>query len=298
MSTGNRYKWNDRNDTNGVEGKFAVYISFAVDTDIEDRLQDTQKKVIALEKKIKRIRKDRDSETDESKRKNLNNSYLINESEYNSTKAEVKKLEELEKIARHNSDTEYRITRLKDIYSRKEALCVEIIRNGLEDGKLISASTRIDEDIYRLEEYGVYMTVPCYDELARHIKEIYFDLKVHEQENIDNNVPEGVIRRFIELCAVEIMEPDRLKDTDKKNTLYYVDVATVAEWYQDSSLKRYSLTEIKEALSIYGYTKTNRGRNDLTVMDSVTKKARKVIAFDKGRMDAVIKMINSGGNNE
>ena len=45
--------------------------------------------------------------------------------------------------------------RLKDIYTREEAVRIQIINNGIVDGCIITSTNKIGEDIYKLEKYGM-----------------------------------------------------------------------------------------------------------------------------------------------
>ncbi|MBQ3794858.1 MAG: hypothetical protein II842_01005 [Butyrivibrio sp.] len=270
QSHNSRYKWND----NMNDDMTALYISIAVDDDIADKKTNKDNEAKELARKISKLNDQRKKEKDDNKRKGLNNEYLVTDSKYRALVAEANRLEELKLIADRNKDTQFRVTRLKDVYSRKEALRIDIIRNKVEDGSLVSASTRIADDIYRLEDYGVYMSVASFDELARFIRDKYFELNAIDREYIENDIPESIVRQFVELCAEHWKEDASAVIDNTASKLLYVPVSTIKEWHNDSAYRRFPLTDIKEALAIYGYTKTNAGRNDYT-----DRKHGKVIAF-------------------
>lgn len=108
--------------------------------------------------------------------------YLKAKEGYLTTKKTISRYEEYWKINKRNEGMSLTIERLKDLYSRKEAVSIVIKYNGIEDGKVISTVTKINEDVYRLEEYGIYLTAPYYDKLAKLIRDVYFDLDAQEQE--------------------------------------------------------------------------------------------------------------------
>lgn len=269
-SHNSRYKW----DYIISEDKTALYISISEDHNISVNKTAKDRETKKLAREISLLNSKRKKEIDENKRKVLNNDYLVADSQYKTACADLKRLEELKLIVDRNKDTRFRVTRLKDVYSRKEALCIDIIRHGIEDGKLISKSTKILEDIYQLEDFGVYMTVPCFDELARVIREKYFELMAIDREYIENDLPEVIVKQFVELCVEHWKEDDAVVINNTASNLLYVPVSIIKEWHNDSAYRRFSLTDIKEALAIYGYTKTNAGRNDYT-----DRKHGKVIAF-------------------
>jgi len=234
-------------------------------------------KVTALEEmeeewsqKVRQAKKEMDdSKTPEDKTANTEKYLSIND-KYTSIKRKLSKNTEYAKISERNKGMSLTVERLKDIYSRKEAVSIIVNYNGKEDGKIISTISKIKEDVYRLEEYGIYLTAPYYDNLATLIRDVYFDLEQQNKEYIENEVSIEVVKRFYEICMEEIEEyNEKVKDEKDKITLqdqeYYIPVKLFKEWYINRSFKKYSITELKEALSIYGYARTNKGRNDLTV---------------------------------
>lgn len=250
-----------------VEGK--CNISFVTVEDLETKLSDSKELEKAYGKEVKEQEKSMvNAKTPEEKTKYTEN-YLVSKEKYIENKRDISKYEEYAKISKRNAGMSLIVERLKDLYSRKEAVSIVIYYDGLEDGKIISTIMKINEDVYRLEEYGIYLTAPYYDKLAEIIKDVYFDLVPQEKEYIENEVSVKVVERFYEICLEEIEEHNqKAKEEDKitmKGKEYYVPVKLFKEWYVNSSFKRYSITELKEALSIYGYARTNPGRNDLTV---------------------------------
>lgn len=153
------------------------------------------------------------------------------------------------------------VTRLKDKYTRKEAIAISIQNNGADNGKVITSISNIAEDVYKLEQFGVYLTPPYADELAKIIMNNYYEMPVIEQEYIENDVPLEMITEFIKVCS----QFDILKYINEKDKRYIdIPVSDFKSIHNDSVFRKYNLTDIKEALSIYGFAYTNAGRNDYT----------------------------------
>lgn len=153
------------------------------------------------------------------------------------------------------------VTRLKDKYTRKEAIAISIQNNGADNGKVITSISNIAEDVYKLEQFGVYLTPPYADELAKIIMNNYYEMPVIEQEYIENDVPLEMITEFLRACY----QFDILKYLDGKEKKYIdIPVSDFKTIHNDTVFRKYNLTDIKEALSIYGFSYTNAGRNDYT----------------------------------
>ena len=250
-----------------VDGKCNV--SFEVINDLDNELAKLYEDLSAYEACVKENEKNMESATNAKEKTKYTEEYLKAKESYLTTKKTISRYEEYSKISKRNKGMSLTIERLKDQYSRKEAVSIVIKYNDIEDGKVISTVTKINEDVYRLEEYGIYLTAPYYDKLAKLIRDVYFDLDAQEKEYIENEVSKKVVERFYEICMEEIDEyNEKAKEEDKitiKSGEYYIPVKLFKEWYINSSFKRYGITELKEALSIYGYARTNKGRNELTV---------------------------------
>lgn len=277
-----------------------------VDDDIEDKIIQACNKMKELETEISDYKK-RMKEADDDDIQPLRFKQSTCESEYRQIKAQISKYEDKLKIYRHNKDIRLRCERMKDKYSRKECLSVVIVTATGDDGKIVSSSTRISNDIYKLEEFGIYLTEPYYDELSKIIRDIYFDLSAIEQEFIDNDVPRNAVEAFVEMLneelnvtekiknpntpksGEEIVRTNREKYKSKDDSYYDIPVKDFKQLYDNSNFKRFTLTSIKEALIIHGYAKANRGRNDYNVAN-----VGKVIRLYVSEMEK----IGTGDNNE
>ena len=245
-------------------------ISFIKIEELDVKLTASKELLEELNNKVKEDKKNMDnSQPGEEKTKNTD-TYLKSCAKYNAVKKELAMYEENELIHRRNNGKKLCVERLKDTYSRTEAVSIKILdKNNQEDGKIVSTTSKIKEDVYKLEEYGMYLTAPYCDELAKIIKDIYFDLEPQEREYIENNVSKGVAERFYEICMENIKEHnEKAEEKDKiiiKEGYYCVKVSIFNNWYLNSSFKRYSNTDLREALIIYDYARGNKGRNDVTV---------------------------------
>lgn len=239
-------------------------IDLIVRNDYESYIEETRKLLEKQAKERDSLKIQRDNATAEE-RTDLRVQYYAKENDCIETKAELSKWEEHSKVQKRNKGLAIRIERLKDKYSRKESVRVTLVINGIEDARIISTSSMIKEDIYQLEEYGVYLTPPYYDELAKIIRDIYYDMGVVEQEFIENNIPSETVKAIVRMCKHELNEYNGTETIGEDDFHYNIPVKVFKKWYEDSAFKRFSLTSIKEALVNYGYAKANAGRNDHTV---------------------------------
>lgn len=208
--------------------------------------------------------------------------YSTKSDKYIEKRAEVSRLEEQHLIQSRNRGMKVCVERLKDVYSRKENIIVTLIINNVSDGKVISTVGKIKEDIYKLEDFGVYLTAPYYDELAKLIANIYYDIDIQEREFIENDVPQSAVKAFARMICEEIEESEESFINDKG--YYDIPVKIFKGWYDNSSFRRFTLTNLKEALIIHGYAKANKGRNEYTVA-----KVGKVVRLNISELEKVRK---------
>ena len=176
--------YNGENETLGVNTMSGKYRYWSVElknencvidlrnNDNEDALiEETSEKLKILESEKAELKKKRDNATAEE-RASISVDYLAKESQCMETKSVLSKLEEHNKVHKRNKDMHIKVQRQKDKYSRKESVRVVLLIGGIEDARINSTSAKIKDDIYKLEEYGVYLTPPYYDELAKIIRDI------------------------------------------------------------------------------------------------------------------------------
>lgn len=248
--------------------------------DLESEIATAKKKLEEVEAERAEAKKNRDNAKEEELT-NYRYQYYTKDSEYVQSKAGISKLEEHLKIKRRNKGIEIEVHRLKDTYSRKESVCVILLCNSVEEARINSTPSMINEDIYKLEEYGVYLTSPYYDELANAIRDIYFDLEVTEREFIDNDIPKEAVKAIVKMCNEELKTSGEYY-IDKEEKYYNIPVKDFKKWYESSAFRRFSLTSIKEALIIHGYARGNKGRNEHTVAN-----IGKVVSLNKAMIEAV-----------
>lgn len=241
-------------------------IDFVKFENLVEELDKTKAEMDKLETASKELKQKRDMAENSSDRTNFANQYLVADKKYHKSKSDLARMVEHDRVERRNKNKGFIVRRLKDMYSRKENVVVTILSNNIEDCKLVSTTNKINEDIYKIEEYGIYLTPPYLDELAKLIREVYFDIEAKESKFIDNEVPRDTVRAFVSMCNKHLEEnSDPYIDKNNKN-YYNIPVKTFKDWYENSAFRRFSLTSIKEALIIHGYARCNTGRNDLTVL--------------------------------
>lgn len=202
----------------------------------------------------------------------------------------------------------FEIQRLKDQYLFTESLSIENFINGCENGKIITTPSKVHEDIYRFENFGVNMNPSCFDALAKEIKESYFSLKPIYVEFITNDVPTHAVETFARICYSHIQEKETEqealyqaalaagkefeKDTyDSDLPGYYdVPVSDFKSWHTDSVFGNQNITHMKEALKIHKFICCNTGRLDFTIIAKKGNKkgsAVKVMRFDKALLQKI-----------
>lgn len=225
----------------------------------------------------------------ESDLKRIRSEKLDLESKYRKALAKEKSIEsKLENYALVK-DLEFRVTRLKDIYTMMEGIIINVYKNGEENGQVVTDITNVREDVYKLERFGTCMEPKYFDELAKGIRREYPTMKVCERICIDNDVPKKVVEGFAQICFENIMNPQEGEEGYQKieSTFYDVPVAVFKKWYDESFARRYPIVHIKEAFQIYDITKCNPGRNDYTVSAKDGKPSGKVIRFYANKVEGV-----------
>lgn len=243
--------------------------------DFYDVLEKMKEEIKELESQISQMEELRKCKTDNTKRKEIATEIAIQNHKLNELNNDIKSLNERLQIIRRNKGIFFRVRRLKDNISRKEAVSIVIFNNDMEDGKIVTSTIKIGEEIYRLEEYGIYLTELFYEKLAVLIKDKYFDLQPICVDYIDNEIAEQTIKEFVKMCAELFKEnmQNSKQETDVKKRVsvsnnhryYYVPVLLFDSWIHNSKYKKLTNLQIKEALIQYGYIRGNGGRNECTV---------------------------------
>ena len=255
----------------------------------EKVLQQIIDKVQAYDKRKNELKTKRRNTIVSDELSRINREILDIENQYRIAYAEGKGLEEKLSYYNRYHQITYQITRLKDIYSRQEAVRIDILNKGVEDGCIITSSSEIGEDIYKLEKYGIAMSPLYFDELAKIIKSNYFEIEPTERDYIDNEISQTTTEVFVDFCRQKMGR--KIEDyLSSDNDYYDVKTTDITSWYKECPLRRYSLRDIKEAMIIYGYvSKPTKGRTDCTIA------GQKVIRFYRNIMD---KLTYVEGENE
>ena len=268
------WEWETDNETYTVKMK---------DIDIpkaEEQINQLVDTVKELQKKREELIKQKES-CDETQLSKINFAVLDIESQYRNAFSKGKRLEEKCQVYKRYCKIAYQIVRLKDVYSRQEAIYLQIMNDGEGDGVIISNTSKIAEDIYKVENYGISMQPSYLDELAKIICAHYFDMAVTERNYIDNEIPKGVIQKFAEFCRQK-MGKDLQVYLSHDKPHYDVKTTDLNDWYKESPVRRYTFRDIKEALIIYEYVdKPTKGRTDCTIG------GQKVIRFFTSVLDKI-----------
>lgn len=289
MFTEEKYKYWEYS----VKDKNCIINMIHVDVDEKEKeLNTVVEKIKQMSQEHKALQEKRDKEKDSAKKKESNIDLLAVQNKINAARAKgIKAEKELEVFKRYYRIT-YNITRLKDKYSRQEAIHIQILNDDIEDGIIITSTSDVDNDINKLEKFGISLYPTYLDELVKIIKDKYFDIAYTERSYIDNDVPVNAVDAFANLCREEIKKnPDAYI---KKSEMHYdVPHKELNEWYKDSQFRRFTLSELKEALVIHGYMDTpTKGRLDNTI------EGQKVVRFIKNIMDNGDSGKKAGDKNE
>lgn len=260
-------------DRKTTEVNVAGKIDFHIPADLEKKLDEARKNSEKAMEDVKSAKRARDDagEITEEERKEILDTYFSMDKKSVLEKSRALAYEKILSVTKINRDVSFRVERIKDRYSRKEGLVINIIRDGMQDGKIVTAIGSLDKDIFKLEQFGIYLTPPYYGDLSKIISDNYFELATLERDFIGNDVPEQAVKRFAQICYEQIIENlNKEKDSkgvekDPKGKWYYVAPSLVEAWYEESGFRAFKLSSLKEALIIYGYAKANPGRNDLNV---------------------------------
>lgn len=172
----------------------------------------------------------------------------------------------------------FEVIRLKDIYSYEEVIKINAFYDGKEYGSRISKVSKLDTEIISLADIGINLSRVEYIELSNLIKNNYYNLEPQEREAIENNISDRTVEAVVGFYRDYIQE----KQIEQRDGFYNISVEDFKREFNDSSFKRYNISDIKEALKIRGYIKCNAGRNDLAIkVDGVN---RRFISFDAQKL--------------
>lgn len=172
----------------------------------------------------------------------------------------------------------FEIIRLKDVYSYEEVLKINAFYDKKEYGSRISKLSKLDTEIVSLGDIGINLSRVEYIELSNLIKKNYYNLEPQAREAIENNVSDRTVKAVVALYRNYIHE----KQIEPRDGYYNIPVEDFKREFNDSTFRRYNMSDIKEALRIRGYIKCNMGRNDLAIkVDGVN---HRYISFDAEKL--------------
>lgn len=260
-------------DGKTTEANVAGKIEFHDPKSLAEKLEEAKKNSDEAEGELEAAKKARANAGDKSEEEMMEimETCFSSAKRLDEEKKRVSAYEKIQSVIQNNPDMHFEVRRLKDRYSRKEGLAIDIIREGIQDGKIVTAIGLLDKDIFKLEEFGVYLSPQHYGALSKIIRENYFALAALEKDFIGNDVPEQALKRFAQICYEQIMEGmqkgDKGIEKDSTEKWYHVVPSMLETWYEESGFRTFKLASLKEALVIYGYAKANPGRNDLYVLN-------------------------------
>ena len=175
---------------------------------------------------------------------------------------------------------------------------------------MISAPlSKLENAILELYDYGIVCDYSDFDKVSTEIKKHYLDIKPTRTDCAPSAISANIIKKFFKDHVYEyIKNCKENSDVVSENTVkmddfgkkiietsdcYCIPVISMKEIYNDTVFTTFRLTEIKEALKSFGYTKTNTGRNDYTLKhkfdDENKSKCLKGMAFKKQKFEEVKK---------
>lgn len=172
------------------------------------------------------------------------------------------------------------IVRLKEKETRLERLLIQAYYDSADYGTLVTSIGKLYSDIIKLADNGVNMKRKAFVELSKIIDDSFYDLQIEEKESVGNNIPEETVHKI----AGYFREYIKKKDIEIQNGCYHIPVEDFSKDYKDTTFKA-NERDVREALRLYGYTKCNANRNDLTVKLGEDKKAVKCISFIADKID-------------
>lgn len=175
-------------------------------------------------------------------------------------------------------DFRFRVSRLKDIYSCEETLRIEAYHGGRPCGWRVLRVSRLETDITGLLDIGIHLSRLEFIELRRIIQKHYYHLEPTLTEAIGNTVAdgvvEGVVGLFREYVRDRFMEP--------RDGHYNIPTEEFKREFSESVFRGHSISDIKEALRVRGYTRCNARRNDFAIKEDGVN--RRYISFNAERM--------------
>ena len=255
--------WNVKNTGKNLE------ISVANEGKIKEQCDDLCKRKKQLEVEKNRLLSDREKIQNTEDRSKINTRISQVGIEIKQIEREYAQLCKREKVCRLNSNTVFKVQRFKNSITKKENLIISIFENGLEEGRIATTTKNVRDDIYRLEEYGVYLEENYYRRLAEIINHESFELERVYSDYTETEIPYATMVEFVKMCgeqfAIAKQDANDCKLIGITDKFFYVRTTLFNEWFNESVYRRFTSSQIKDALIHYGFSLGNGGRNDCQV---------------------------------
>ena len=180
-----------------------------------------------------------------------------------------------------NVHFQFNIIRQKSMETLKETLviCIED-ENGEKFAEITTSAIKLLDSLISLNDYGIVLNNFVYKDIEQCIRNVYhlLDIKyIHTELVLDDDKLREIISMVIDYAS----EIGNLEYEVNGKVCYNIPVADFSSLIKDSEYKDFDLLEIKKELKNSKYTICSTGRYDRTIYNSDTKKAIKVISFDK-----------------
>ena len=180
-----------------------------------------------------------------------------------------------------NVHFKFNIIRQKSMETLKETLviCIED-ENGEKFAEITTSAIKLLDSLISLNDYGIVLNNFVYKDIEQCIRNVYhlLDIKyIHTELVLDDDKLREIISMVIDYAS----EIGNLEYEVNGKVCYNIPVADFSSLIKDSEYKDFDLLEIKKELKNSKYTICSTGRYDRTIYNSDTKKAIKVISFDK-----------------
>ena len=180
-----------------------------------------------------------------------------------------------------NVHFQFNIIRQKSMETLKETLviCIED-ENGEKFAEITTSAIKLLDSLISLNDYGIVLNNFVYKDIEQCIRNVYhlLDIKyIHTELVLDDDKLREIISMVIDYAS----EIGNLEYKVNGKVCYNIPVADFSSLIKDSEYKDFDLLEIKKELKNSKYTICSTGRYDRTIYNSDTKKAIKVISFNK-----------------
>lgn len=148
-------------------------------------------------------------------------------------------------------------------------------------GKAVGTINKLGDEIRKLCEVGIVMSVNDCRDLEHLISANYYNFEIIRQDGVENDVPDKVVDDVLELFAEYI----RNKGIQKKDGLYNIPKEDFKKEY-GGCVYDIPINKILACLKSKGYTRCNKNRYDYNVRTD--DKTERHVSFYAGIIDKVL----------